>query len=64
MRTAGGAHFRWQTGSARPFPKTFHSAIPTLRTAQAACLHRLSTRLCTAQIAACGDALKTVSGFR
>jgi hypothetical protein len=40
----------------------FHSAVPTLRTTHAACLHRLSTDLCTAWIDAGGDWQQTVLG--
>ena len=41
-----------------------HSRVPTLRTTLAACLHMLSTDLCTARIDAWANTLETVRGVR
>jgi len=40
----------------------FHIRIPSLRTGQAACLHSLSTGLCTPRLDEYGESLKTVRG--
>jgi hypothetical protein len=41
-----------------------HNAVPRLRTTLAACLHMLSTDLCTARIDAPADSLETVRAVR
>jgi hypothetical protein len=41
-----------------------HNGIPKLRTGRAACLHSLSTGLCTPSLDGLGDTLKTVGGVR
>ena len=48
--TGGGGNQCRQTRSAGTFPRYIHSDIPTQCTACAACLHRLSTALCTARL--------------
>jgi hypothetical protein len=41
-----------------------HSRVPKLRTTLAACLHMLSTDLCTARIDAWANTLETVGAVR
>jgi hypothetical protein len=43
---------------------SIHSRVPTLRTTVTACLHTLSTDLCTARIDAWVNTLETVRGVR
>jgi hypothetical protein len=45
-------------------PGHFHSHIPMLRTVHAACLHRLSTGLCTARLDARTGCRQTVGAVR
>jgi hypothetical protein len=62
--TGGGERFRWQMASGSSYARHFHRAVPTLRTAGPACLHSLSTGLCTPQFAVIADQRETVSAVR
>jgi hypothetical protein len=60
----------WEEGSRRlEAPSAtavgdIHSRVPKLRTTRPACLHMLSTDLCTAWIDGGPDSLETVTGVR
>jgi hypothetical protein len=53
LAVPGGTEFR-----------DIHSRVPKLRTTLPACLHMLSTDLCTARIDGVPDSLETVTGVR
>jgi hypothetical protein len=64
LRTSGGRRRRRQKARPCRLPDHFHRPIPMLRTAPAACLHRLSTGLCTARLDAGTGCRETVRAIR
>jgi replicative DNA helicase len=64
LRTTRGRHNRRQARYSSEPNCNIHSAIPMLRTAAAACLHRLSTGLCTASLDAHQRWRQTVGAVR
>jgi hypothetical protein len=64
LRTTGGRHSSRQARCRGGAPGNIHSVIPMLRTVMAACLHRLSTGLCTAGLDVREHEGKTVRAIR